>query len=274
MADWEAQRTSFGAVAETYDSYRPQWPAPTAAWLTGTETDPVAGPLVGRAPLDVLDLGAGTGKLTRALVQAGHRVTAVDPSEGMLAVLTRALPQVRVVVAPAERLPLDDQSLDVVTVAQAWHWLDQAAAAAECARVLRPGGLLAVAWHLRSATGPWTAELDAIVDEPQYRSRRSVRNRSEAFQVPDSFHGLQTTTFDYGLRLTPPALAALASSWSYVTLRPDRDQVLDRIEALGRRVAEADGLVTVPFVTYCYRVTNDQVPNEQVGVNTPLDRPS
>src|SRR5215208_4102744 len=118
---WEQQRTSFGDSAATYDSYRPDWPAATAAWLIGTEP---GGPFDDAAELDVLDLGAGTGKLTRTLAAAGHRVIAVDPSEGMRAVLAAVLPGVRVVAATAEDLPLPQRSVDVVTVAQAWHWLD------------------------------------------------------------------------------------------------------------------------------------------------------
>jgi ubiquinone/menaquinone biosynthesis C-methylase UbiE len=253
VADWEKQRTSFGAVAGTYDSYRPEWPAATAAWLTGTQSEGPPGPLTGRAPLDVLDLGAGTGKLTRTLVRAGHRVTAVDPSEGMLAVLSQTLPGVTTVLAPAEQLPLADNSFDVVTVAQAWHWFDHAVTGAECARVLRPGGLLSVAWHLRTAAEDWVKELDVIAGEPEYQSREAVQSRSESLELPDAFGRLQTTTFDYGLRLTPEGLAALTSSWSYVIVRPDREQVLAHVTALGRRVADADGMLTLPFVTYCYR---------------------
>jgi SAM-dependent methyltransferase len=247
--DRETQRTSFGQSATTYDAYRPEWPAATAAWLTGTEAD---GPRR-QATLDVLDLGAGTGKLTRTMVAAGHRVTAVDPSEDMLAVLAGSLPQVRTVVGVAEQLPLADGGFDVVTVAQAWHWLDQAAAAGECARVLRPGGLLAIAWHLRSAqAAAWVEELYALAGEPEYQGREAVRSRT-ALELPAPFGNVERTTFEYGLPLTPAGLAAVASTWSYVAVRDDRDQVLDDIERLGRRVAGDTGTLVLPHVTYCYR---------------------
>jgi ubiquinone/menaquinone biosynthesis C-methylase UbiE len=245
---WQRQRTSFGATAASYDSYRPDWPAATAAWLIGAEDgDPTS--------RQVLDLGAGTGKLTRTLVSGGHRVTAVDPSEGMLAVLAQALPQVHTVLASAERLPLPAASFDAVTVAQAWHWLDQESAAAECARVLRPGGVLGIGWHLRSASESWVAELDALVGQPEYQGRRAVRSRVASIDVPPPFADVQKTTFDYRLRLTPEALVALASSWSYLAVRPDRDRVLAEVEALGRRVVDGDGKVTLPYVTHCYRAT-------------------
>jgi hypothetical protein len=77
--------------------------------------------------------------------------------------------------------------------------------------------------------------------------------RAEAIELPDSFGAVQHTTFDHSLRLTPSGLASLASSWSYVAVRPDRDQVLAQVAATGRRVAGADGTLTLPLVTYCYR---------------------
>src|SRR5690242_15545573 len=114
---WDQQRVSFGGNAANYDSRRPDWPAETARWLTGTE------PGSGRedTKLDVVDLGAGTGKLTETLAGLGHTVTAVDPDPGMLAVLAQKLPQARAIESGAEQIPLPDGSADVVTVAQAWH---------------------------------------------------------------------------------------------------------------------------------------------------------
>jgi ubiquinone/menaquinone biosynthesis C-methylase UbiE len=130
--DHELRRTSFGAAADVYAAVRPDWPAETVSWLTG-----------GAPELDVLDLGAGTGKLTAALLDAGHRVVAVDPSEQMLAHLRTVAPAADVRDGSAEAIPVADASVDVVTVAQAWHWFDADRAAAQCRRVLRPGGLLA-----------------------------------------------------------------------------------------------------------------------------------
>jgi SAM-dependent methyltransferase len=252
---WDEQRVSFGAIAETYDSHRPDWPAPTAAWLTGTER---GGPLAARAAaggLDVLDLGAGTGKLTRTLVEAGHRVTAVDVSDGMLAVLERALPQATVLVGSGEQIPVADHSIDVITVAQAWHWMSQPETALECARVLRPGGLLAVAWHRRLIDEERMAELDRLTEAPGRSSSRSVRSEAAVtgLGLPGEFGDPQGATFDYEQCVTPANLAALASSWSYVAVHPDRDQILADVEALGRRTADPDGTITLPHITQCYR---------------------
>jgi SAM-dependent methyltransferase len=247
---WQAQRTSFGAVASSYHTFRPSWPAATAAWLTGTEP---GGPLASKQPLDVLDLGAGTGKLSSTLAGAGHRVTAVDPSAGMLAVLADSLPQVRTVTGAAEHLPLPDDAFDAVTVAQAWHWVDPSAAAAECARVLRPGGVLGIGWHLRAPTvEPWVEELEELVGAPAYQSREGIRQRTN-LHLPEPFTAVQRATFDYDLEVTPSTLAGVVSTWSYVAIRDDREELLGQVELLGRRAAGDTGTLIMPHITYCYR---------------------
>jgi len=240
--DLENQRLSFGAVADTYDAHRPGWPAGTAAWLAPPPAH------------DVLDLGAGTGKLSTTLATAGHRVTALDPSPGMLAALGRRQPGTGAVQAAAERLPFQDGSFDAITVAQAWHWFNPAKAAAECARVLRPGGTLGIGWHVRDIEVEWVAELDGLTGDPVYADRAAARKRGE-FRIPAPFDENETETavFRYEMVLTPPQLAALASTWSYVALRPDRDECLRDIEDLGRRVTGPAGTLTLPHRTYCYR---------------------
>jgi ubiquinone/menaquinone biosynthesis C-methylase UbiE len=265
---WEQQRVSFGSNAGNYDSRRPDWPAGTARWLTGTETGS------GRedAKLEVLDLGAGTGKLTETLAGLGHTVTAVDPDAGMLAVLAQKvlaqkLPQVRVLEAGAEQIPLPDGSVDVVTVAQAWHWLKQPEAALEIARILRPGGQLAVAWHNRDLQVPWVAELNALAGVPGWANglnatavepgaENAGRDGQTQIELPEEFGPVEHTTFAYTLRMPTAALADLVSSWSYVATRPDRDEVLKKVEQLGERVAAEEGNpaeIGLPHRTECYR---------------------
>ena len=101
----------------------------------------------GSDPLDVLDLGAGTGKLAGTLLDVGHHVIAVEPLEEMRAILTSRLPQVQALEGTAEQLPLADASVDAVTVGAAFHWFDQSLALAEIARVMRTTGRARPAWQ-------------------------------------------------------------------------------------------------------------------------------
>jgi ubiquinone/menaquinone biosynthesis C-methylase UbiE len=126
---------AFGSQAEAYERGRPGWPAAAVAAL-----------LERWGARDVVDLAAGTGKLTRILVEHAA-VTAIEPVDGMRAVLERSVPAARVLVGTAEAIPLPDESVDAVFVAEAFHWFDLERAPAEIARVLRPGGRLAVLWN-------------------------------------------------------------------------------------------------------------------------------
>jgi len=134
-----ARATSFGTRAAGYDRVRPEYPA--------AAIDLAVSKLALSPGADVLDLGAGTGKLTRALVERFGRVVAVEPDPGMRAVLTRATEAYRVLDGRAEEIPLPDASVDAVFVAQAFHWFDTDVALPEIARVLRPGGGLVLVWN-------------------------------------------------------------------------------------------------------------------------------
>src|SRR5215216_6493004 len=107
---WHAHRTSFGAAADMYEQARPDYPPEAVEWITGTE------------PRRVLDLGAGTGKLTRQLVAARHDVVAVEPLGEMRAALVARTPSVMALDGTAESIPLGDASVDVVVAGQAYHW--------------------------------------------------------------------------------------------------------------------------------------------------------
>jgi SAM-dependent methyltransferase len=139
---------AFGERAEDYECGRPGWP------------DGKIAELIARwQARDVIDLAAGTGKLTRILVEHAN-VTAIEPVDGMRAVLAREVPGARVISGTAEAIPLDDESVDAVFVAEAFHWFDLARAPAEIARVLRPGAHLAVLWNrLDGDEADWMREL-------------------------------------------------------------------------------------------------------------------
>ena len=159
----ERRAGSFGSVAEVYERARPGYPEDAVRWLAGSE------------PCDVVDLGAGTGKLTRSLVALGHRVTAVEPLPEMLAQLRSAVPGATAVTGTAESMPLADGAADVVTVAQAFHWFDHAAALREIARVLRPGGRIALVWNTRDDTEEWVDGVHRHDRRPERLSRRRRR---------------------------------------------------------------------------------------------------
>lgn len=142
---------SFAGVADEYERGRPGYPAGAIDWAL----DPV--------PLDVLDVGAGTGKLTRAVAAAGHRVTAVEPLAEMREPLEAGVPGAHVLEGTAERLPLDDASVDAVVAGAAFHWFDQELALAEIGRVLRPGGALALLGNSLDYAVGWQAELRQIL---------------------------------------------------------------------------------------------------------------
>lgn len=228
---------SFGRVAKAYEQARPGYPAGAVAWLAGDR------------PARVLDLGAGTGKLTRALRAAGHDVVAVDPSEPMLAELRGAVPGVEALVGTAESIPLPDGSVDVVTVAQAFHWFDPAAAVPEITRVLRAGGNLALVWNLRDEAVPWVGELWASIAPDEPRSVTTARLPPDA-----PFGPMQTQTFSHVQRLDRDAVLGLALSRSYVAVASPRRQA-ELLEAAGSIFDrhEHAGEVTLPYVTHCFR---------------------
>lgn len=241
---FEQRRTSFGTRVDAagYDAVRPGYPAEAAHWLVG-EPD---------RPLRVLDLGAGTGKLTRRLVQQGHDVVAVDPSPTMLATLSSALPEVDAREGTGEALPLEDVSVDAVTVAQAWHWFDPHRAAAEVARVLRPGGTLGVVWNIRDGRVPWVAELDAIAGEGMAGDSDTEQWR-EPLELPEPFRHGERWLFTHDLVLPTDRVVALAASWSVVQTRPDTDAVLEAVDDLARRVAAGAPTLAIPHFCRCYR---------------------
>ncbi len=166
---------SFGPVAEAYDRGRPGYPADAVRWL------------VGREAASILEIGAGTGKLTAELLAQGHDVLATDPDEQMLAILDARVPEARTAVAPAEDLPVEDRSVDVVIAAQAFHWFDHAVALPEIARVLKPGGVLALVWNQRDERIPWVRRLgDLIGTQEQLTDPTEVLAGSGLFDPPEA----------------------------------------------------------------------------------------
>jgi ubiquinone/menaquinone biosynthesis C-methylase UbiE len=147
--------SGFSAAAEVYERARPGYPDEAVAWVAER-----LGICAGR---DVLDLAAGTGKLTRQLVPFGARIVAVEPIDAMRAELERAVPGVEALTGTAEAIPLPDASVDAVTCAQAFHWFRPDEAVREIRRVLRPGGGLALLWNGRDLDDPKHAHVDELL---------------------------------------------------------------------------------------------------------------
>ncbi|EGD45301.1 putative methyltransferase [Nocardioidaceae bacterium Broad-1] len=138
-------------MADSYDRGRPSYPVDAVKWLVGDE------------PVRVLELGAGTGKLTEVLVGLGHDVFATDPDDAMLDILSEKLPDVRATSGTAEQIPTGDGLYDVVVVGQAFHWFDHPKALAEVGRVLRTDGRLAVIQNERDERIPWVRKLGRLI---------------------------------------------------------------------------------------------------------------
>ncbi len=224
-----AQRArSFARVAREYDRGRPSYPRAAIDWLLGRES------------LEVLDLGAGTGKLTEALTDAGHRVIAVEPLLQMRAILTSRLPGVRALDGSAEQLPLHDASVDAVTVGAAFHWFDERAALAEIARVLRPPGVLGLLGNAFDTSPAWVARVREILGPPAIQRPGhwpSVADLCERFAT------VEDREFPHEQRVDRARLRDLASSRSSLALMGDteRERVLASLDRLWQQEPELVG---------------------------------
>ena len=240
-AEREARAASFGASAAAYARSRPGYPAAALDWLLAPGT------------VRVLDLGAGTGKLAQTLAMRGLDVVAVDPSARMLDELRRACPGLEALEGRAEAIPLPEGCVDAVIVAQAWHWFDGSAAAAEIARVLRPGGRLGLVWNSRDTAVAWVPRFERIIgDAPAY---------DDTPAVAPPFVGDGTIALRWELPFDEAALVDLATSRSAFLVLPEAQQadMLERVKAFFDENASASHgdparrFLTMPYVTRCFR---------------------
>jgi SAM-dependent methyltransferase len=233
---------SFGSQAAAYERGRPSYPPEAVDWLLAPTDTWVA--------RDVLDLGAGTGKLTTRLVERGLKVVAVDPIAEMLEMLRTALPDTPALLGSAEQIPLPDNAVDAVLVAQAWHWFDQERAVAEIARVLRPGGRLGVLWNTRDERSGWVKDFGRIVGLEHDRDNATV-------DLPEPFTDIATHQVEWTNYITPQALIDYVASRSYCITSPAevRTRTLDEVRELlvsHPSLANATGLA-MPYITVCVR---------------------
>jgi SAM-dependent methyltransferase len=232
---YDKRGLTFGSVAEQYDEFRPGPPA-SAAELFGD--------LSGR---DVLEVGAGTGKWTRFLLELGAAVTVVEPDEGMLAVLVRRSPSVHALQGSAEKLPVEESAFDTVLVSSAWHWFEQPDATNEMARVLRDHGRLAVLWNGFSRDVPWIASLTELRERVNDGGRRP-RGWSATFPTDSPFDVVREVDIQWEWTRTVDQMIALFGTYSGAIIRSDDDRLAMQTELRQRLEPLAiDGVVQVPM---------------------------
>lgn len=229
---------SFGTDPDAYHRGRPGYPHEAAAWLTGDR------------PRTVLEVGAGTGKLTTELVALGHDVHATDPDQDMLSRLSLRLPDVRVSEAAAEELPVPDGSVDVVVGAQCFHWFDLERALPEIARVLRPGGHVAMVWNERDERIPWVRRLGRILG-----STGEPHDWTSLLSTSGLFGFVDEATFGAWQALDRDGLRDLVSSRSQVLERDEdeRRRVLDEALALYDGFGRGWEGMQLPWTARCFR---------------------
>jgi SAM-dependent methyltransferase len=235
-----AAARSFGSAASVYHRARPGYPAEAVAWLVGDA-------------VDVLDLGAGTGKLTEALVALDLDVIAVDPVEEMLDELELAVPGVPRILGTAEEIPLEEDSFDAVVAGQAWHWFEPHRALPEIARVLRPGGVLGLVWNSRDLRADWLREAGEIMHE-----RHDASATFESYvDIGAPFGAIEEHAVEWIERMSRDRFLELVRSRSYfITASPAEQQAtLAALETLLHTHPDVAGAVEleVPYITRCFR---------------------
>ena len=201
----ETAARGFAAAAEAYERGRPDYPAEGVATIVER--------LDLRPGRTVLELGAGTGKLTRLLVPSGARILALEPVAEMRALLAAAAPSAELVEGAAESIPLPAASVDAVVVAQAFHWFDTIRALSEIHRVLRPGGRLLLAWNRRDETVPWVAAAGALLRDLEAGEPRGWRRVLASCAL---FEPFESSSFRHGQRLTRDGVLDRFASISHV----------------------------------------------------------
>jgi SAM-dependent methyltransferase len=253
----KAERSaSFGQAASHYERYRPG-PAPEAVtWLLPTPVE------------TVVDLGAGTGALTRLLTGRADQVIAVEPDDRMRAVLREEVPGVTVVEGRGESMPLADGIADAVVASSSWHWVDPVPALLEVARVLRPGGVLGAMWSGPDVEGPFIARARALfagmgtdgpgsagADETLRAMAIQGRPADQALSIPDDvpFTQPELDVQRWVMAMTADELVGLLGTFSWVILLPadEREALLSTARRLLRESLGIQGDMTVDVEYRC-----------------------
>ena len=242
---------SFGSIAEDYDGLRPSPPREAVDWLV----PPGCGVAV--------DLGAGTGLFTRALVGRAVEILAVEPDARMRAVLAGRTPGASVVEGRGESIPLPDAAVDAVFVSSAWHWMDHERAVPEIGRVLRDGGRLGLIWTSRDRDVGWLRNLDRLPGEDIEEAQSADRLRRRlafASREPRLFHNTARETFNFVRAMTVDDVVAMLATHSRVIIgsAEDRAQRLANARAALEGRFPGAATIDIPMRSWCWRA--DRVP--------------
>jgi SAM-dependent methyltransferase len=235
--DFAKHASSFGPAADLYDRTRPRYPREALRWALGDDS---------RA---IVDLGAGTGILTRLLTDLGHRVIAVEPDDEMRRHIGGDARS-----GSATSIPVEDAGQDAVTAGQAYHWFAGESAHTEIARVLRPGGLFVPIWNVRDESVPWVAELSDVFDGHRARSVIDERQLTPG-QFGPAFTPAELRLFRWSAPHTADSLVDLIRSRSYYLVSDDdaRAALERQVRGLAERMFGPEERFELPYVTYAYR---------------------
>ncbi len=241
--DGRSPRLHGFADGARYDAARPGYPEAALDWIVdGLSLTPDSA---------VLDLGAGTGIMTRQIAERVGRVVAVEPSAGMRAVLVATLPGVEALEGSAEAIPLPDGSVDAVVVAQAFHWFDPAPALAEIHRVLRGHGGLALVWNERDESVPWVADLSRAMRWDVCMPYEVGRDFGPDLAA-GPFVDVERAGFTHRQSLSRADLYRLVETRSYLAVM-SADELAPIMAAVAEVVEALDEPITLPYVTAAYR---------------------
>ncbi|HEV3475500.1 MAG TPA: class I SAM-dependent methyltransferase [Actinomycetota bacterium] len=245
----ETAATGFGAAADEYERSRPGYPQEAV--------DVLIRQLRIATGRRLLELGAGTGKLTRRVAGTGADIVAVEPVESMRRRFAEELPGVPVIAATAETLPFEDETFDAAAAAQAFHWFDGDRALAELHRVLRPEGRLGLMWNVRDESVNWVAALTELIDPYERTAPRFKTGEWRvAFEETKLFGDLHHQGFPNEQSLDADGLVTRIASVSFIARLPEgeRHGVLDRIRQLAETHPDLRGRerFSLPYVTDVY----------------------
>jgi SAM-dependent methyltransferase len=246
MASRAERSTSFGSIASEYDRLRPPPAEDAVEWL-----------VPGRRQT-LVDIGAGTGLLTRALARHAQYVVAVEPDARMRQVLRARSPDVEVLAGRGEAIPLPDASADGVYASSAWHWMDPDQAVPEIARVLRDGGRFGLIWTTREHDIPWLRRDDwfrEIHEQDHHPRSRGNRRRRMDFPPGSPFASIETAAFRYIRPMTPADIVDMLTTYSEVITADPDSVAAGRARATAALARQFPGQATidVPTVSYCAR---------------------